>query len=32
VAVAYDSTKTSVDKLIDAFKKFDYTVAEIYNK
>lgn len=32
VAVAYDSTKTSVDKLVDAFKKFDYTVAEIYNK
>lgn len=32
VSIAYDSSATSIDKLIDGFKKFDYAVTECYNK
>lgn len=32
VSIAYDSKITSVKKLIEGFKKFNYTVAECYNK
>lgn len=32
VSIAYDSSVTSVDKLVDGFKKFDYAVVECYNK
>lgn len=32
VSIAYDETVTSPEQLIAAFKKFDYDVAEIYNK
>ncbi len=32
VSIAYDSDVTSIDGLVDAFKKFDYDVVECYNK